>query len=103
MPEVFKSLMAFETLIGEKTVAELATPHGVHPIQIVSCTNEPLGRTAEIFGSGSNAEPQSQERIRELHEKIGERTVESSFVDRALGRFPSPSGALYRRTPHEHS
>jgi hypothetical protein len=39
-----------------------------------------------------NGEPQSQEKIRELHEKIGKLGVENAFLDRALGRFPGPSG-----------
>jgi len=84
--------VAVEALKGEKTVAELAALHDVHPTQIVSWKNELLGRATEIFGSGSNGDAQNQEKIRELHEKIGELTVEKDFLDRALGRFPGPSG-----------
>jgi len=88
----FKARVALEALKGEKTVAELATLHDVHPTRIVSWKSELLARAAEIFGNGSSGEPQSQEKIRELHEKIGELTVEKDFLDRALGRFPGPSG-----------
>ena len=34
-----------------------------------------------------------QQKIHELHAKIGELTVERDFLARALGRFPGPSGA----------
>lgn len=37
-----------------------------------------LTRAAEIFGNGSTA-AEGQEKIRELHEKIGELTVERDF------------------------
>lgn len=33
-----------------------------------------------------------KERIRELHAKIGELTVERDFLEGALGKFPGPSG-----------
>ena len=57
-------------------MAELASLHDVHPTRIVSWKTELLGRAAEIFGSGSNGEPQSQEKIRELHRCFPERTLQ---------------------------
>jgi transposase len=97
----FEARVALEALKGEKTVAELATLHHVHPTQIVSWKNELLGRAAEIFGNSSNGKPQSPEKIRELHEKIGELTVEKAFLDRALGRFPSVRAASDDRAKWE--
>jgi transposase-like protein len=85
--------VALEALRGEKTLAELAAQHDVHANQITTWKTELLARAAEIFGSsGSSAPPESQEKIRELHEKIGELTVERDFLERVLGRFPGPSG-----------
>lgn len=52
--------MALEALKGEKTVAELATLHDVHPTQIVSWKNELLGRAAEIFGRPVCRQPENQ-------------------------------------------
>jgi hypothetical protein len=48
-------------------------------------------RAAGIFG-GNAIEADGRERIRELHEKIGELTVERDFLEGALGKFPGLSG-----------
>jgi transposase len=88
----FKARVALEALKGEKTLAELAAQHDVHANQITTWKNELLSRAAEIFSNGASDPPESQEKVRELHEKIGELTVERDFLERVLGRFPGPSG-----------
>jgi hypothetical protein len=50
-----------------------------------------LTNAAAIFGGTAIADD-GRERIRELHEKIGELTVERDFLDGALGKFPGLSG-----------
>ena len=50
-----------------------------------------LENLAAIFGGNLVAED-GKERIRELHQKIGELTVERDFLSGALGKFPGPSG-----------
>ena len=87
----FKAQVALEAIRGEKTIAQIATHHEVHPNQVTAWRSELLEKAAAIFG-GDTQVHDSRERIRELHEKIGELAVERDFLSNALGRFPGPSG-----------
>jgi transposase len=83
----FKAQVALEAIRGEKTIAEIAAHHEVHATQVTSWKNQALENLAGIFG-GENVASDDRERIRELHAKIGELTVERDFLERALGKFP---------------
>lgn len=87
----FKAQVALEAIRGEKTIAEIAAHHEVHPTQVTSWKNEVLEKLVGIFG-GENSNRDEKERIRELHAKIGELTVERDFLEGALGKFPGLSG-----------
>ena len=88
----FKARMALEVLRGEKTLAQLSALHDVHPTQLTSWKNHLLGGAAGLFGGGAAESAGERERIRQLHAKIGELTVERDFLDGALGKFPGSSG-----------
>ena len=73
----FKAQVALEAIRGEKTIAEIGAHHEV------------LENLAGIFG-GENCGRDEKERIRELHAKLGELTVERDFLEGVLGKFPEP-------------
>src|SRR5271155_29487 len=76
----FKAKVALEALKGEKTIAQLAAHYDVHANQITSWKTQLLENAAGIFGAGTVESATDRERIRELHAKIGELTVERDFL-----------------------
>ena len=87
----FKARVALEAIRGEKTVAEIATHHEVHPNPVTSGKKQALEHLSAIF-DGTRVAEDGKERIRELREKVGALTMERDFLSTALGKFPGPSG-----------
>ena len=77
----FKARVALETLKGEQTVAELASRFGVHPTMIHQWKKALLEGAAEVDPA----------RIKDLHAKIGELTVERDFLEQGLRLFSGRS------------
>ena len=89
----FKARVALEALKGEQTVAELACRFGVHPTMIHQWKKALLDGASEIFQRGRNpVEPEvDPARIKDLHAKIGELTVERDFLEQGLRLLPGRS------------
>ncbi len=77
----FKAQVALAALKGDKTLAELAQQHDVHPNQITDWKSQLLERAAQVFDGGKPAEIPD---LKVLHAKIGELTLENDFLENAL-------------------
>ena len=86
----FKARVALEAIRGEKTVAQIAAHHEVHANQVTMWKSQALENLVGIFGGTAIADD-GKEQIRELREKVGQLTMENSFLEGALGKFPGPS------------
>jgi len=77
----FKAQVALAALKGDKTLAELAQQHDIHPNQITDWKTQLLERAAQVFDGGQPVEAPD---LKTLHAKIGELTLENDFLESAL-------------------
>jgi len=81
----FKAKVALEAVRGDKTLAELAKLHDVHPNQITDWKAQLLERAASVFGD-AGATPEPAPDLKQLHAKIGQQALEIDFLSSALGK-----------------
>ena len=79
---IFKAKVAVDAIRGEKTLAELAKLHDVHPNQVNDWKSQLLERAASVFGADSAAAQTVD--LKELHAKIGQLALENDFLVGAL-------------------
>ena len=78
----FKAKVALDAIRGDKTLAELAKLHDVHPNQITDWKSQLLERAASVFGAEAPSEPAVD--LKSLHAKIGQLALENDFLEGAL-------------------
>jgi transposase len=77
----FKAKVAMEAILEQKTLAELASEHNVHPTQIVNWKKELQDRASEIFSKNASRESKAAEiKEAELYRQIGQLKVEVDWL-----------------------
>jgi len=87
----FKAKVAVAAIRGDKTLAELSEQFDVHQNQIQDWRRKLLDQADQVFGRGGSA-PESEHKLKELHAKIGQLTMERDFLEQGLERIHGPSG-----------
>ena len=82
---VFKARVALDAIKGERTIAEIAQKHDVHPNQVTEWRRQLLERACDVFGASARP-PEPPVDLKALHAKIGQLTLENDFLEGALGK-----------------
>jgi len=91
-PVADKAKVALATLKGDRTLVELAEQFDVHPNQIQEWRKHFVANADSVFGRGQQRQEESVEKVKELHAKIGQLTMERDFLEHGLERIHGPSG-----------
>jgi transposase-like protein len=78
----FKARVAVEALKGQRTLNELASEFGVHPVQIAQWKRHLLDASAGVFESGAagRREREQEQLVEQLYQEIGQLKVEADWL-----------------------
>jgi transposase len=78
--DAFKAKVGLEASMGVKTVGQIARENEVHPVQVTQWKKVVRERLPEVFEKPAAESPDQQELIGQLHEKIGQLSVEVDWL-----------------------
>jgi transposase-like protein len=76
----FKAKVGLAALMGIKTVGQITREYEIHPVQVTQWKGVVRDRLPELFESPRAAGEDSQELVAQLHEKIGQLSVEVDWL-----------------------
>jgi transposase len=83
---VFKAKVALEAIANERTINEIAAKYQVHPAQISRWKRELAIGASSLFEQGSQSTTNDRDNeVSELHQKIGQLTIEVDWLKKKLG------------------
>ena len=79
----FKAKVGFEALVGLKTVSQLAREYTVHPTQVTQWRATIRDHLSELFAPGQPGTEDQEQLIAQLHQKIGQLTVDLDWLKKS--------------------
>lgn len=76
----FKAKVGLEALLGVKTVGQIAREYTVHPVQVTQWKGIIRQHLPDLFEPAPAKGEDNQELVAQLHEKIGQLTVEVDWL-----------------------
>jgi transposase-like protein len=76
----FKAKVGLEALRGVKTVGQIAREYQVHPVQVTQWKGVIRDHLPELFEGPPAADADQERLIAQLHEKIGQLSVEVDWL-----------------------
>ena len=76
----FKAKVGLEALRGLKTVGQIAREYDIHPVQVTQWKGVVRDRLPELFDARPVLEADNERLVTQLHEKIGQLTVEVDWL-----------------------
>ena len=76
----FKAKVGLEALMGVKTVGQIAREYEVHPVQVTQWKGVIRDHLPELFESPRSGVQQDEQLVAQLHEKIGQLSVEVDWL-----------------------
>jgi len=87
----FKAQIVKEMLREEKTVAQLAAEHGVHPVQLHQWKKTALDNMAVLFADERKSAKQQKDqerKIDELYTEVGKLSTQLAWIKKKSGLNP---------------
>ena len=76
----FKAKVGLEALMGVKTVGQIAREYQVHPVRVTQWKGIIRDHLPELFESPQAVSEDHERTVAQLHEKIGELSVEVDWL-----------------------
>lgn len=81
----FKKKIALEALREDKTLNQLASEHGIHPIQVGKWKKELIEGAESLFMGKKDRKKDETQDQEALEKKVGRLTMENDFLKKKLG------------------